>query len=261
MQQDKYLKSNKGITLLTLTVTIVVMLILSFTISINVDTYVERRKKTDLETDIAKLKEEISHYYNENKALPIINKYTNINMLEKDVNDNDKYYVIDVSKFSNLELNYGKDYEKITDYAIEISDLLDIYIINEQSHVIYYPKGIKYDGKIYYTINSSSTKIEDIGLQGIAIEGSSAGKVNETIQLKAKSVPEFVENSGVTWSSSDENIATIDETGKVTLKSIGKATITATLKDDATIKSNYEIECYLQVSDLTAGEYIKYDTG
>lgn len=45
MQQNKYLKSNKGITLLTLTVTIVVMLILSFTISINVDTYVERRKK------------------------------------------------------------------------------------------------------------------------------------------------------------------------------------------------------------------------
>lgn len=153
---QKYLKSNKGITLITLSLTIVIMLILTFTLNVNVNTYTKRKQKTNLETDIIKLKEEISHYYSENKSLPIINKYTNVEMLEKNINDNENYYIIDLSKISELDLNYGKDYSIIENKEEIINDLLDIYIINEQSHTIYYPKGIEYDGKIFYTTMSLS---------------------------------------------------------------------------------------------------------
>ena len=257
--------SNKGITLLTLTITIVIMLILSFTISFNVSTYVERRQKTNLETDIIKLQEEIANYYSKNKTLPIANKYTNTQMLEKSINDNENYYVIDLSKISNLDLNYGKDYDKIIDYSIEISDLLDIYIINERAHTIYYPKGIKYSGKMYYTtVDTNNILIEDIPLSGIEIKGDATGKVGDIIQLTANMVPNFVENTGVIWSSNNETLATVDENGKVTLKAVGTVTITATSKDNEKIKATSDIKISLLLTEITAenyGDKVDYSAG
>ena len=61
-KMQKCLKSNKGITLITLVTTIVVMLIISVSITININPYIQRKNKTNLETDILKLKEEISYY-------------------------------------------------------------------------------------------------------------------------------------------------------------------------------------------------------
>ena len=108
---QKNLKSNNGITLITLVITIVVMLILSFTISINANDYIERTKKTNLDTDLQRLQEKVEIYYSKNKEIPVLNKYTNVAMLEKKENDNEKYYVIDLDKLEGIELNYGKDFE------------------------------------------------------------------------------------------------------------------------------------------------------
>lgn len=80
---QKNLKSNNGITLITLVITIVVMLILSFTISINANDYIERTKKTNLDTDLQRLQEKVEIYYSKNKEIPVLNKYTNVAMLEK----------------------------------------------------------------------------------------------------------------------------------------------------------------------------------
>lgn len=247
--------SNKGITLLTLTITIVIMLILSFTVSINVSTYVEKKKKTNLETDIIKLQEEIAHYYSKYKTLPIINRYINTDMLEKNVNDNENYYVIELSEMKDLDLNYGKDYEKISDTTIEIQDLLDIYIINERTHTIYYPKGINFSGKIYYTtMNLDSIAIEDIPLSSIEITGETVAQKGETVQLTAKVLPAFVQNTGVTWNSDDETILTVDENGLVTAKKEGTATITATSKDNTVLTATHEITV-----ELNTARYILVD--
>lgn len=239
----KYIKSNKGITLITLTTTIVVMLIISVSITININPYIQRKNKTNLETDILKLEEEISYYYSKNKTLPIINKYTNINTLQKNINDNENYYVIDLLKIGKEELNYGKDYYKIDNKEENISDLLDIYIINEQSHTIYYPKGIEYNNQIYYTTMSlGQVKIEEIPISKIEIEGDKTGKIGEQIILSARIIPEFVENKGVIWSSNDENLATVNENGKVTLIKEGTVTITAVSKDNTAISQIYNID-------------------
>lgn len=149
------MKNNKGITLIALIITIVVLMILTFTITVNVDQYATQKIKANFEKDIKSLNEEINQYYARKKKLPIINKFSNISMLEniRNVNDNDQYYIIDLKQL-DVDLNYGSEYSKIiSKEAIEeITDILDIYIINEQSHTIYYPKGIEYNGKIHYRL-------------------------------------------------------------------------------------------------------------
>ena len=53
-------------------------------------------------------------------------------------------------------------------------------------------------------------------------------KKDETAQLSAEVIPSYADNTRVTWKSSDENVATVDEKGKVTAVGNGTATITAT---------------------------------
>lgn len=53
-------------------------------------------------------------------------------------------------------------------------------------------------------------------------------KKDETAQLTAEVTPSYADNKRVTWKSSDEKVATVDESGKVTAVANGTATITAT---------------------------------
>lgn len=240
---QKNLKSNNGITLITLVITIVVMLILSFTISINANNYIERTKKSNLDTDLQRLQEKIEIYYSKNKEIPVLNKYTNVAMLEKKENDNENYFVIDLDKLEGIELNYGKDFEKAKQLEGEIADLLDIYIINEESHVIYYPKGVKFDNKMYYTLVGDQSKISnEFQISEIELSGENRIEVGETTKLNFKLIPSFVESNGVNWNSENEEIATVDENGIVTGVSYGITNITATLKENEEIKKSFEIK-------------------
>lgn len=51
---------------------------------------------------------------------------------------------------------------------------------------------------------------------------------DETAQLTAEVIPSYADNTRVTWKSSDENVVTVDEKGKVTVVGNGTATITVT---------------------------------
>ncbi|MDE7089209.1 MAG: Ig-like domain-containing protein, partial [Prevotella sp.] len=53
-------------------------------------------------------------------------------------------------------------------------------------------------------------------------------KAGESVTLTATVLPETTTDKTVTWSSSDETIATVDAEGKVTAITVGTATITAT---------------------------------
>ena len=54
-------------------------------------------------------------------------------------------------------------------------------------------------------------------------------------QLTAFAAPWNLADTSVTWSSSDEDVATVDETGLVTAKSVGTATITAAASADPSV--------------------------
>lgn len=159
------MKNESGITLITLVITIVIMIILTFTISVNIQPYLEQRAKSNFETDMQILKEEVEQYYSRVKDLPLLNRYTDTSMIEsiKNVNDNDEYYVLDIRQLE-VKLNNGSDYTKALkkgeSTTITSSDnLRDLYIINKQSHTVYYPKGVEYSGTTHYRLPEVFTKI------------------------------------------------------------------------------------------------------
>lgn len=159
------MKNEKGITLITLVITIVLMIILAFTVTINIEPYKEQKGKSNFETDMQSLKEEIEQYYVRAKDLPLLNKYTDTSMIEaiKNVNDNNEYYVLDIRQLE-VKLNYGKDYTKVLQKDINTTitssdNIKDVYIINKQTHTIYYPKGVEYSGSTHYRLPEVFTQI------------------------------------------------------------------------------------------------------
>ena len=62
--------------------------------------------------------------------------------------------------------------------------------------------------------------------------------VGNTVTITATVAPKEATNPAVTWSSSNEKVATVDSNGKVTAVSSGNATITATAGEES---ANYEV--------------------
>ena len=75
--------------------------------------------------------------------------------------------------------------------------------------------------------NNTSTTFIDIGPQGIEIEPADIS-VGETKQLSYKVYPASMQDVELTWTSSDESIATVNEKGEVTGVADGTVRITAT---------------------------------
>ena len=158
------LKNNKGLTLVTMIITVLVMLILLSTLTYTAYTSLRIRGLNKLYNDIRTLNDKVAVYYMENGQLPVGDEYAtitvgdnlddNINFVTKDgtftdqdslVNPNDyndesgvgqaTYYNLDLELFDNISLeNDGQ------------------YIINEQSHTIYYVEGVTLQGTTYYTL-------------------------------------------------------------------------------------------------------------
>lgn len=154
------IREQKGITLVTLTISVIIMIIISSTLLYNARTGIKTRNLNNMYNDINVLEERVGLYYTKYGKIPVLDReYTNIeNIKNINPNDNEKYYAIDLQAIENITLNFGKDYE--TYKEIFNPTLTDIYVINEQSHNIYYVKGISLDNNIYYTIPGDYTKIE-----------------------------------------------------------------------------------------------------
>lgn len=88
------------------------------------------------------------------------------------------------------------------------------------------------------------------------IMSKKAGRVaaDGTMQLSATVRPSNAENQALTWSSSDETVATVDENGLVTAVSSGKADITATSAANGAISS----VCTVTVVDLSGSQSVAY---
>ena len=63
----------------------------------------------------------------------------------------------------------------------------------------------------------------------------------DSIVLTAVTAPAFAVNNSVTWSSSDESVATVDADGKVKAISAGSVTITATANDASGLEATCEL--------------------
>ena len=76
-------------------------------------------------------------------------------------------------------------------------------------------------------------------------------KVTETVTLVATVLPELATNKTITWKSSNNDVAIVDENGKVTAIATGEATITATTTDGSNLSASAKI-----VVDPTIAESI-----
>lgn len=130
----KNLKSNKGITIVTLVVTIIVILILtSVTVT---STYIglDYKRYKSMCSDVELLEDKILYFYRQYGELPIGNEATD---LPNEIDNDHIFYEVNTNKLSNVTLNYG--------------DVDDVYIVDSETFEVYYLNGIEYQDVIYYT--------------------------------------------------------------------------------------------------------------
>jgi len=151
------IKSEKGISLPTLVITVIMMLIINGAIVYKSLESIELRKLDNMYNDIKVLNQKVSKYYLENNKLPILEALISEipNIPNKNINDSDNYYIIDLEKLGGVTLKYGKQYK---DYLTDNQNN-DVYIINEDSHTIYYLKGIEINDTTFYGANETFSEI------------------------------------------------------------------------------------------------------
>ena len=89
-----------------------------------------------------------------------------------------------------------------------------------------------------------SVKVNDILVSAIKIEGVPEGeiKIGDKFQLKATVLPDNATNSGITWSSSNTAVASVDADGLVTAVAKGDAVVTATAADGSGVTATVSVK-------------------
>lgn len=98
------------------------------------------------------------------------------------------------------------------------------------------------------TVTVSEKQTEVVAVENVKLNKTSLTlDIGESESLKATVTPEEAANKNVTWSSNDEDVASVDAKGKVTAISRGTATITVRTED-----GNFAAQCKVTVTDPNA---------
>ncbi len=100
---------------------------------------------------------------------------------------------------------------------------------------------------VFLLLMFSLTGCGEKKLEKISLNVDKSISINETKKIRVEYEPEDVEEE-ITWSSSDEEIATVSD-GTITAKNVGNVTITAITKSG--IKDQVSIEVYQKVESIT----------
>ena len=94
------------------------------------------------------------------------------------------------------------------------------------------PENLKAETKVTVTTNVESVTLDKT--EGVLTVGN-------TVTVTATVTPDTATNASVTWSSSDEAVATVDSEGKITAVAPGTATITATSDSNPDASAAYAV--------------------
>lgn len=224
------LKENKGITLVALILAIVIMLIISSILIYNAGTATKTKALNNMYNDISSLTNKIQIYYSKYGEIPAVKEpYTNVESIKFiNQNDNDKYYVIDLEALENVKLSYGRDYESYKQDKNQ--ELKDIYVINEQSHNIYYIKGVQVDEITYYTIPGEYTKVD---VPTVSKKVQVGKKYYASMELAIEDIPNNEENSIILLEDLEETVTIPEE--KIIKLELTNKTITGTIINNGTL--------------------------
>ena len=198
------MKQEKGISLISLVITIVLMIIIAGTvISVSLGN-LNTKNLTSMYTDLKSINDKIAVYYNKYGTLPIKEKFMGSYEFTTMANPNDDeegYYIIDVNKLDKLILS-----KKISGTGN------DVYIVNTQTHMVYYPEGVELDGEMYYRLPGEYSKLELITDLQMELKANTTDLVNAvTISVTGSSesgMKSYVSASGSmkTYTSGTKNI-------------------------------------------------------
>ena len=157
----KNIRAQKGITMITLSIAIIILVIVSNILVYNAKDSVYLDHLEKMYSDTETLRDKVIEYSIQYEALPANTEVEYSLDGKDDLKENwisseeleGKFYVIDLKTLEDVSLNYGRDYEKITQEmsSSAISKLEDIYIVSDVSQNVYYVKGISVEGKKYYS--------------------------------------------------------------------------------------------------------------
>ena len=103
-------------------------------------------------------------------------------------------------------------------------------------------------GSAFTACKSDDDGDDDVSVTGVSLDKTSAElDVGGTLTLKATIEPANATNQNVSWSSSDENVATVAN-GTVTAKTAGTAVITVKTAD-----GGKEASCTITVKEKASG--------
>lgn len=158
------LKNDKGISLVTMVMTVLIMAIILSTLTYTAYSNLKIRGLNKLYNDIRTLNDKVAVYYMENGTLPVSGEYKTITV-GYELDETIKFVTKDGTFTNQDSLVNPNDYNDESGtgqatYSLINLGLLDNitlentgnYIINDQSHTIYYADGVAIDGETYYTI-------------------------------------------------------------------------------------------------------------
>lgn len=267
------IKQEKGISLVSLVIVVALMTIIASTV---VQISLNRFKINELKkmyNDLELLQDKVSNYYLRYNVLPILRdntndaiKYTYTTLDFTQNNENDaNYYILDLQAMEGIALNYGE-------FGFKNPNLsTDVYIINEDTHIVYYVEGKEVDGVTYHTIvNDSINNIvppssPQINVISGNVTTDDEGKQYYTTNVEIEILPgnggnngvggtEYSLNGGTTW----QELGTSRQV--ISLTKNGEYIIKARTYDNSNNK-NYSAEAQLmiKVSKVAVGLYVKYE--
>ena len=188
------MKKEKGISLISLVITIVLMIIIAGTvISVSLGD-LNTKNLTSMYTDLKSINDKIAVYYNKYGTLPIKEKFMGSYEFTTVANPNDDeegYYIIDVNRLDKLILSRKVRWQGN-----------DVYIINTQTHMIYYPEGVELEGEMYYRLPGEYSKLELVTDLQMELKASTTEIINSlTISIIGSSesgIKSYISASGST---------------------------------------------------------------
>lgn len=139
---------RKGLSLATVVVAISIMLILVSSVSVIGSSAISSANFEEYKSTIDRIADEVNIYITDNGNLPVTNEVIAINSLGKDflnqVKENgdlaNKFYLVDISKLNDYNIKKGRG-------NVENKD---VFLVTENTNNVYYLKGFKYRGKVYF---------------------------------------------------------------------------------------------------------------
>ena len=184
-------------------------------------------------------------------VIPIYNNMSELpckrpSILDKDyVQDNTKVYA-DVTNTLNIRSGPSTTYETIT--TVTSKDIMTRIEKGVQNGELW-DRVVLENGIVGYAFQSYLKELPAVQINKInlSLDKTTINK-NETAKLKIEILPEEAKDQKITFSSSNPNIISVDQSGNIFGVSSGEATITATAENG--VKGSITLNVYSKVEEI-----------